>query len=81
MFDDALQQNLCDLDAFLAIRELNRNDRVAGLITECLDLGSLPGAEVVARLGQLSFDRKHVGITLKGGPWRRSDDGLYHLDP
>lgn len=82
MFDDALQQNLSGLDTSLVAYDVNRNERVTMLIEECLGPGPMSGSEVLARIAQIGFAGKHVGIRLdkdKGGPWRRTDDGLYHL--
>lgn len=84
MFADELQQELLALDTVLQDREVNRNERATILIAECLGPGSMPGPEILDRLRQLGFDRRHIGIRLerdKGGPWRRTDDGHYHLNP
>ncbi|EQB17804.1 hypothetical protein [Novosphingobium lindaniclasticum] len=84
MYADELQQELLALDTVLQDREVNRNERATILIAECLGSGPILGPEILDRLHQLGFDRRHVGIRLerdKGGPWRRTDDGHYHLNP
>lgn len=80
MFDDALQHALHGLDRSLVAHDANRNDRVTILIEECLGPGPMVGSEILARIAQLGFNPKHVGITLKGGPWPRLGAGLYHLN-
>ena len=84
MIADDLQEELAALDTVLQAREVNRNERATILIAECLGPGPMLGPEVLDRLQQLGFNRRHVGIRLerdKGGPWRRTDDGHYHLNP
>lgn len=80
MFDDALQQTLRSLNISLVAHDVNRNERATLLIGECLGSGHMVGSEILARITQIGLNSKHVGITLKRGPWRRSDDGNYHLN-
>ncbi len=65
-------------------RGCNKHDQVQALVPACIDEGIATGPEIIATLGEIGFNERHVGIQLHANLdhfWQRDSDRFYTVLP